>query len=109
MDGLMIMQGDDGVFREYSDEYDVTIHFEKEKDRDEFIGQTQWCDVDEALPIPGEYVLLSFANYPVPMVGRYEEDEDGGGNFYVGDDDVPLVKQDIFVNGWRLLPKCMEE
>lgn len=68
----------------------------------------EWIDVDFELPPAGEYILLSFANFSVPMIGRYEEDGDDGGNFYCGDEDVPLIKQDLFVNAWMPLPKCME-
>jgi hypothetical protein len=68
----------------------------------------EWIDVDYKLPPVGEYVLLSFSNFSIPLVGRYDEDEDGGGNFYIGDDTDPLIKNDIFVNGWMPLPKCME-
>lgn len=108
-DGLMMIQGDDGVFHDYNDEYDVTFHFESAKERDDFIAGCAWKDVDLELPPTGEYVLLSFSNFSIPAVGRYEEDEDGGGAFYLGDDtEVTLASMDMFVNAWRLLPKCME-
>ena len=61
-----------------------------------------WKEIEEAPE--GKYILLSFANFSVPLVGRYED-----GAFYVGDDDEPLIKQDLFVNGWMPLPKCKEE
>lgn len=64
-----------------------------------------WISVDEGTPIDDRYILLSFENFRLPVVGRYEEDEDGGGNFYAGDEDIPLVKQDLFVNAWRELPE----
>ena len=54
----------------------------------------EWIDVDYKLPPVGEYVLLSFSNFSIPLVGRYDEDEDGGGNFYIGDDTDPLIKND---------------
>lgn len=52
-------------------------------------------------PENDRYVLLSFENFSVPMVGRYEEDENGGA-FYVGDDET-CVSQDMFVNAWMNL------
>ncbi len=64
-----------------------------------------WIPTDESYPSDGRYVLLSFENFTLPVVGRYEEDADGGGNFYAGDEDVPLVQQDLFVNAWMELPK----
>ena len=54
-------------------------------------------------PKDDRYVLLSFDNFSVPMVGRYEEDEKGG-SYYIGDEMEPCVTQDIFVNAWQPLP-----
>ena len=68
-----------------------------------------WIPIDEKLPPDDSYILLSFSNYSVPIVGRYEEDEDGGGNFFAGDEDEPLISQDLFVNAWMPLPKPYEE
>lgn len=61
-----------------------------------------WISCNEP-PENDRYVLLSFENFSVPMVGRYEEDENGGA-FYVGDDDETCVSQDLFVNAWMNLP-----
>lgn len=61
-----------------------------------------WIPCSEP-PENDRYVLLSFENFSVPMVGRYEEDENGGA-FYVGDDDETCVSQDMFVNAWMNLP-----
>ena len=68
-----------------------------------------WIPIDEKLPPDDSFVLLSFSNFSVPIVGRYEEDEDGGGNFFAGDEDEPLISQDLFVNAWMPLPKPYEE
>ena len=51
----------------------------------------------------GNYILLSFANFTIPLVGRYEE-EDEGGAYYVGDDDNPCTASDLYVNAWMPLP-----
>lgn len=74
----------------------------------------EWIPVDVRLPeinedVESNYILLSFANFSLPSVGRYQEDKDGGGNFYLGDDDEPLIKHQIIVNAWMNLPKCYEE
>ena len=61
-----------------------------------------WIPCSEP-PEDDKYVLLSFENFSVPMVGRYEEDENGGA-FYVGDDDKSCVSHDMFVNAWMNLP-----
>lgn len=64
----------------------------------------EWTPSEEP-PASGKYVLLSFENFPVPLVGRYEEDEDGGGTYYVGDDEESCISQDIIVNAWMPLPE----
>ena len=64
--------------------------------------------ITEKYPESGKYVLLSFANFSVPAVGRYEEDEEGG-VFYIGDKDESCVSQDMIVNAWMPLPMCYEE
>ena len=62
-----------------------------------------WIPVDEELPKTDKYILLSFSNFSIPCVGRYEEDENGGA-FYVGDDYETCVSQGMFVNAWMNLP-----
>ena len=68
-----------------------------------------WNPIEEKLPPDDSYILLSFSNFSIPIVGRYEEDEDGGGNFFAGDEDEPLISQDMYVNAWMPLPKPYEE
>ena len=68
------------------------------------VGSNGWIPVEEELPKTDEYILLSFSNFSIPCVGRYEEDENGGA-FYVGDDDETCVSQDMFVNAWTNLPE----
>lgn len=34
-DGLLAIMGDDGVFREYNDEFDITIHCESQEEQDQ--------------------------------------------------------------------------
>jgi hypothetical protein len=60
-----------------------------------------WIPIEEKLPEADYYILLSFSNWGIPGVGRFED-----GNFYGGDDDKPLDKIGIFVNAWMPLPKC---
>ena len=75
----------------------------------EIINQTAaeynngWIPCSEP-PKTSDYILLSFSNFSVPMVGRYEENEDGGA-YYIGDEDKSCVSQDIFVNAWQPLPE----
>ena len=37
-----------------------------------------WIPCSERLPDNDNYILISFENFSLPMVGRYEEDETGG-------------------------------
>lgn len=63
-----------------------------------------WIPVEERYPDTDKYILLSLSNFSIPIVGRWEEDEDGGA-FYAGDEDETLVSQDLFVNAWMPLVK----
>lgn len=67
-----------------------------------------WIPCIERYPDTDSYILLSFSNFSVPLVGRYEEDDDGGA-FYIGDEDVSCSSQDMFVNAWRPLPEPYRE
>ncbi len=69
-----------------------------------------WIPVDSEQKPPTEgYILLSFSNYPGLCIGRYEEDEDGGGSFYDGDQEDPLTKYGLFVNAWMPCPPRYED
>lgn len=66
--------------------------------------RTEWIPIEEALPEPGKYVLVSFSNFSLPDIGRYEEDEQGGA-FYPGDEDYTYVSKGLYVNAWMPLPE----
>lgn len=38
---ILLYPDDDGIFHEYNDEFDLTIHFENQKDRDTFIEKVK--------------------------------------------------------------------
>lgn len=65
-----------------------------------------WIPVEERLPEDSKYILLSFSNFSLLMVGRYEKDEEGGA-FYLGDCDEEdtCAANDLFVNAWIPLPE----
>lgn len=67
----------------------------------------RWHPADEP-PSDDRYILLSFANYPLPAIGRYEKDEEGGA-YYVGDDDASCANHGIIVNAWAELPMSVKE
>lgn len=64
-----------------------------------------WNPVEESVPTDEGYILLHFENFSLPAIGRYQEDEDGGGAFYVGDDDENCLHYGLFVNAWMDLPE----
>lgn len=67
--------------------------------------ENNWIDINDRLPNPGEYVLVSFENVTLPDIGRYETDSDGSGAFYPGDEDASYASFGIFVNAWMPLPE----
>ena len=75
----------------------ATIALQKER------RKHRWIPVEEKLP-DGGYILMSFENFPIPLIGRYEEDGEGGA-YYVGDDEESCISQDLIVNAWKPLPE----
>lgn len=75
----------------------------------------EWIPVEERLPeiVPeygsSDYILLSFDNFNLPAIGRYEEDEDGDGNFFEGDEDRSCLSYGLFVNAWMPMIKPYRE
>ena len=63
-----------------------------------------WIPISDRFPENDKYILLSFDNFSMPMIGRYESYESGGA-FYIGDEDITCSKQDLFVNAWQPLPE----
>lgn len=63
-----------------------------------------WIPCSERLPETDDYILVSFENFTIADIGRYEMDEEGGA-FYPGDDDKSYVSHGLFVNAWQPLPK----
>ena len=65
----------------------------------------KWIPINERLPNPEEYVLISFENFTLPDIGRYEADEDGNGAFYPVDDEKSYTEYNVFANAWMPLPQ----
>lgn len=65
--------------------------------------------VDEKLPDPDKYILVSFENFPIPMIGIYTVDDDDGGTFRVSGEDDSFLEHGLHVNAWMELPKRYKE
>lgn len=66
-----------------------------------------WIPVAEKLPQSGKYVLMSFENFTLPAIGRYEVNDEGDGAWYLGDNDEgdTCCSVGLFVNAWMPLPE----
>lgn len=71
---------------------------------EKYLGNKEWIDVRCKVPDTNRYILLSFSNIPMPAIGRYELDENGGA-FYIEDEDESCVTFGAFVNAWMELPE----
>ena len=113
-DEIKVIVGEDGMVDIYDDTYDVIIHCESEEEQNETVEKLKktakpWIPVTERLPETDDYILISFENYTLPDIGRYEIDADGNGAFYPGDEAVSYASMGIFVNAWMPLPKSYRE
>lgn len=69
----------------------------------------EWMAPD-IIPMTTDCILLSFTNFPIPLVGRYKEGENGG-DYYIYDidgEDKNCMLQNMIVNGWIELPECLK-
>ena len=84
------------IIREYMDNHSG--------DTNEMVGK--WIPVEdtEHTPENESYVLVSFSNFTLHDIARYEENEEGG-TYYPGDDEESYSKYGLFVNAWQPLPK----
>lgn len=69
------------------------------------LEENRWIPVCERLPKSEGYVLVSFENFTIPDIARYEVDENGSGAFYPGDEDKSYISFGLFVNAWMPLLK----
>lgn len=69
--------------------------------------ERRWIPVTERLPESGKYVLMSFENFTLPLIGRYEVNDEGDGAWYLGDNDEgdTCCSVGLFVNAWMQLPE----
>lgn len=71
--------------------------------------EQRWIPVSERLPDADKYILVSFENFTISDIGRYETDKDGSGAFYPCDDGKSYVEYGLFVNAWMPLPEPFRE
>lgn len=73
------------------------------------IKKDGWIPIEESVPETGKYIMVSFENFTLPDIARYETDEQGNGAFYPGDEDKPYIEYGLVVNAWMPLPKPYRE
>ena len=93
-----IMSLDDGI----------AIHEAIEMIKQAFEWHETFEDDPDSFPNDDRQVLVSFSNFSLPMIGRWEVDDDGGGNWYQGDMDDTFLQDGLVVDGWWDLPKKPE-
>lgn len=107
---ITLTLNENGVAEVYDDTYDVTVHCESEEEQERVVGILErypgWIPVEDTEHTPEDesYVLVSFSNFPLPDIARYEENDEGG-TYYPGDDEDSYLKYGLFVNAWMPFPK----
>ena len=111
---ITLTLNENGVAEVYDDTYDVTVHCESEEEQERVVGILErypgWIPVEDTEHTPEDesYVLVSFSNFPLPDIARYEENDEGG-TYYPGDDEDSYLKYGLFVNAWMPIPKPYRE
>lgn len=68
----------------------------------------KWIPIDDdQRPQCGQYVLVSFANYHIPMVAKYMRDGDGG--FFGSASGINIIFLGFYANAWMPLPDPYRE
>lgn len=111
-DGILLTMNSNDELEKYDDTYDLIIHCKSKEEHDkvvELLNSRRWIPVSGKLPEDDKYILVSFENYTLPDIGRYETDKSGNGAFYPGDEDKSYVSYGLFVNAWMPLPEPYRE
>lgn len=116
---MILTFDDDGTLREYKEPYATVDYATKEdfefvKKAVEFYRKMQWIPAVNTPKVDeegySERILLNFENASIHEIGRYIENGDGGGAYYIGDDAKPcLSSYGIFVDAWMPLPERYKE
>lgn len=111
---ITLTLNENGVAEVYDDTYDVTVHCESEEEQERVVGILErypgWIPVEDTEHTPEDesYVLVSFSNFPLPDIARYEKNDEGG-TYYPGDDEKSYLNYGLFVNAWMPIPKPYRE
>ena len=113
-DEIKVIVCEDGMVDIYDDTYDVIIHCESEEEQNKTVEKLKkaanpWIPITERLPETDDYILISFENFSVPDIGRYEAGSDGSGAFYPGDEEYTYTSVGLYANAWMPLPKPYRE
>lgn len=90
-EGLQAILNDDGVFEEYDDTYDLTIHCESEEEQEEILNKLnwRWIPVSEKLPENDEDVLVCFPQGGMAVA-----------YYHIDDTHYPTQYEDLNETGW---------
>ena len=103
-EGLQAILNDDGVFEEYDDTYDFTIHCESEEEQEEVLNKLnwRWIPVSKRLPEDKTYVLTT-----IKVPNRIAHARSGWyeGGFFHNDNGDTWKATDMEVVAWMPLPE----
>lgn len=121
IDTIVTMHGDkpyyENKYREVGDKcyhigyssYYLDVALEYRKKYFEVVErESDWIPCSERMPDDESYILVSFENFTMPDIARYEENDEGG-TFYPGDDEKSYSSYGLFVNAWMSLPEPYRE
>lgn len=118
MEDMIFTFNDDGTLREYKEPY-ATVYYATKEDFEfikkavEFYKKMQWIPAENPPEVDekgySEYILLNFTNATVHEIGQYVVDKDGGGAYYICDDDKTCLSYGFFVDAWMPLPERYRE
>lgn len=109
-DELMLIFGDDGIAREYKDDFDITIHCESKEEQDEVwkrLTQDDWIPCSEPPKNEGTYLVYA----PGYMGGSSSAKENHNGvmfsNYKNGKWSIEhgYYERPNCVKAWRTLPE----
>lgn len=99
-EGLQAILNDDGVFEEYDDTYDFTIHCESEEEQEEVLNKLNWRWIPVSERLPKEYdLVLVTEKYGFVDTARFVHNDFTEMNEWIVADD-----ETIDVIAWMPLP-----